>query len=309
MTSMNPEDDRKPGTASTGSWAMPLLAAVLGIVAVFGWIGMNSERQKTAQLASANQTLTASMTEMQSRMQSMSQQISSMQASQQAAKTPPAVEEPVPVPQSEPQVVKQRPQVARKKVAKPPAEFKDPRVDQLQSKLSDQEQALASARAEMASTREDLASTRADMDRAKQDLEGQIGNTRSELNGAIAKTHEEVVALQKRGDRNYYEFDLIKSKEFSQVGPLGLALRKADTKKKSFEVQMMVDDQKLQKKGVNLFEPILISMPDSAQPLQLVVNSISKDRVKGYISEPKYKRSELASGSKGEVKLQELQQR
>ena len=38
--------------------------------------------------------------------------------------------------------------------------------------------------------------------------------------------------------------------------------------------------------------------PDSTQALQLVVNQIGKDEVHGYVSEPKYKRSELAA-SKG----------
>jgi hypothetical protein len=99
--------------------------------------------------------------------------------------------------------------------------------------------------------------------------------------------------LQRRGERNYYEFQLTKSKEFKRVGPLSLSLRKANTKRKSYDLAMFVDDNQMQKKSINLFEPIWINLDDRPQPVQLVVNQISKDQIQGYISEPKYKKSEL----------------
>ncbi len=303
---MEPEDNQTTGGYGAGKWTVPLLVGVLGLGALVGGIGAAWERHKNGQLAASNQSLTASVNDMQSRLQTMTQQMSDLQLSLQQTKTLPVETVQLPPEESQPQAARPRPK-AQKKAAKP-AEMKDPRFDQLQSKLNDQEQALASTKADVASAQQELIKTRSEIDRAKQDLEGQIGNTRSELNGAIAKTHEEVVALQKRGDRNYYEFDLLKSKDFSQVGPIGLSLKKVDTKKKNYEMDMMVDDQKLKKKSVNLYEPIFLSTPDSAQPTLLVVNSVTKDRVKGYISQPKYKRSELASG-RSEVKLQELQQR
>ena len=36
---------------------------------------------------------------------------------------------------------------------------------------------------------------------------------------------------------------------------------------------------------------------DSGQPVQLVVQSITKNHIHGYVSEPKYRASELAAGS------------
>jgi len=305
------EDYKTPGSFETGRWTVPLLVAILGLGALLGGLGMAWERQRNSQLSASNHALTTTVADMQSRMQVMTQQMTDMSRSLQATKLQP--EEPAPqmVSQAvaaEPQAVKSRPKSSQKRAAKP-AELKDPRFDQLQSKLNDQEQALASTRAEVANAQQELVKTQSQIDRAKQEIEGQLGNTRSELNGAIARTHDEVVALQKRGDRNYYEFDLNKSKQFSQVGPIGLSLKKVNTKQKNYEMEMMVDDQKLKKKSVNLYEPIFLSTPDSAQPTLLVVNAVSKDRVKGYISMPKYKRSELASDNKGEVKLQELQQR
>lgn len=129
----------------------------------------------------------------------------------------------------------------------------------------------------------------------RSDLEGSISSTRDELNGSIAKTHDELVALEKRGERNYVEFDLSKSKQFQRIGPLTLSLRKADTKHKSFDLAMIVDDNELNKKKVNLYEPIWIHTESDSQPVQIVVNRIDKDFVHGYVSAPKYKPSELAS--------------
>jgi hypothetical protein len=58
-------------------------------------------------------------------------------------------------------------------------------------------------------------------------------------------------------------------------------------------MMLLVDDNQLQKKSVNLYETVWISLSDRPLPIELVVNKIAKDHVEGYLSEPKYKRSEL----------------
>jgi hypothetical protein len=63
-----------------------------------------------------------------------------------------------------------------------------------------------------------------------------------------------VVALQERGERNYYEFAIDKSKRYSRVGPLSAELRKAGAKHKRFDMMMLVDDNEFQKNSVNLSE-------------------------------------------------------
>src|SRR5262249_49756421 len=93
-------------------------------------------------------------------------------------------------------------------------------------------------------------------------------------------------------------------KQFQRVGPISLSLRKANTKRKSYDLAMIVDDVQLQKKSVNLYEPVLINLSDRPQPLELVINRISKDLVTGYLSVPKYKKSELALAAPGETKQQ-----
>jgi len=157
----------------------------------------------------------------------------------------------------------------------------DKRYKQLQAQLEEQQKQLKDTQDQVAKNRSDL--------------EGNISSTRDELNGSIAKTHEELVALAKRGERSYFEFDLSKSKQFQRVGPLTLSLRKADTKHKSYDVEMIVDDNQLSKRKVNLYEPIWIHTENESQPVQIVVNKIGKNEVHGYVSAPKYRPSELAA--------------
>jgi len=155
------------------------------------------------------------------------------------------------------------------------------RLKQLQSEVSAQKSQLKDTQDLVAKNREEL--------------EGNISSTRDELTGSIARTHDELVALEKRGDRNFFEFDIAKSKRFVREGPIELSLRKADPKHKSYSLAMLVDDNQLMKKNVNLYEPIWIHRLGDPQPAQVVVNKIGKNSVHGYVSAPKYSDADLAA--------------
>lgn len=127
--------------------------------------------------------------------------------------------------------------------------------------------------------------------------QGDLSNTRTELTGSIAHTHDELVLLEKKGERNYYEFDIYKAKQFQHEGPFGVRLKKANDKHQYADLELMVDDRNLSQKHVNLYQPVMFSTPDSPQPVQLVINSISKDHIHGYVSAARYRQSELASMS------------
>jgi len=159
----------------------------------------------------------------------------------------------------------------------------DKRYKELKAQLDDQGKQLKDT--------EDLVA------KNRTDLETSLSSTKDELNGSIAKTHEELVVLQKRGERNYFEFDLTKSKQFQRFGPLTLSLRRTDAKHMNYDLMMVVDDNALSKKRVNLYEPIWIHSESGGQPVQIVVNKIGRNEVHGYISAPKYRESELASGN------------
>jgi hypothetical protein len=212
--------------------------------------------------------MTATVGQLQGQVDSLTGKLNDVTTAQQAAAAQAA------------QAAAQASSPAAKQAASRRTAAENKRIKEFQTRLEDQQKQLKDTQDEVAKTRTDL--------------EGNISSTRDDLNGSIARTHEELVALQKRGERNYIEFNLTKSKEFQREGPLMLSLRKADTKHKSFDLTMIVDDNQLRKRNVNLYEPIWIHRTDDPQPVQVVINKIDKDRVQGYVSAPKYRNSELS---------------
>lgn len=135
--------------------------------------------------------------------------------------------------------------------------------------------------------------------KAIDDTRSDLVSAKTELSGSIAKTHDELVVMEKRGQRNYYEFDLDKSKDYARTGPVSISLRKANYKKGYADLQLVVDDRTLQQKHVNVYQPAMFYDPDSPQPMEIVINDISKNHIHGYVSAPKYRRSELDAMAKG----------
>ncbi len=140
------------------------------------------------------------------------------------------------------------------------------------------------------------------------DAQGQeINQTRSDLAGAqttlgsgIAKNHDQLVALARKGERNYFEFDILKSREYQREGPLSVRLTKANVKHQFANLILLVDDRNLTQKHVNLDQPVMFYTPDSPRPVEVVINSITKNHIHGYVSAPKYKSSELAAMANGQ---------
>ncbi len=269
----DPFERQRPAIQGSRWLARLLTAAVIVVLAAASFYSFE-ERQRNRDLESANQRLAARLTQFQNRIEAMNERLSALQL---PAQTPP-------VPHASQRQTRAR-APGRVSVVRP-----DPRLEKIQSQLSEQQRQISSARG-------DIDQTRSDLNQTREDLQNNISTAKDELNGSIAHTHDEVVALQKRGERNYYEFAVDKARQFSRVGPLSIELRKADTKHKRFDMAMLVDDNQLQKKSVNLYETVWISLSDRPQPMELVVNKISKNHIEGYLSEPKYKISELQSAA------------
>jgi hypothetical protein len=235
--------------------------------------GLVRERRHTQELTASNEALTASLRQMQNQLQLVSEKLNVI-AAPSAAIPPPAPG------------VRERPKVrtaARPRKATQPAE--DARWRLMRTRLADQQKQIDT--------------TRQETSQARKELQDNLNSTRDELGGAIAKTHDELAVLQKRGERNYYEFQIDKSRQFHAAGPLSLSLRKVNVKQGYYDVVLVVDDRHLEKKHANLYEPLMFTLADRPQPVDLVVNQISNNQVKGYVSEPKYKKTDLAAASPG----------
>ncbi len=249
------------GVRSNFRWAVGLIAILLVGGMGFGLAYLSRERSQLKDLTAANQNLNAALERTQVQLRTLTERLNERAVNTLRAPLAPATGA---------RTVTARPRTATRAAA-------DPRVKQLQTQLAEQQKQIDSSREDLTKTREDL--------------ESRVNSTHDELSGSIARTHDEVAELQKRGERNYYEFKLDKTKDFQRVGPFSVSLRKVNFKRKSYDLAMIVDDNQLQKKSVNLYEPVWIRVGDHPQPAELVVNQITKNQIQGYISEPKYKQS------------------
>jgi hypothetical protein len=131
--------------------------------------------------------------------------------------------------------------------------------------------------------------------KAIEDTRNELTSAKTELSGSIARTHDELVVLQRKGERSYFEFDVDKTKQFRATGPVGIKLKKANTKHQYADLDLMVDDVALNQKHVNLLQPVVFYAGENGKPVELVVQRIGKNHIHGYVSTPKYRDSELAA--------------
>jgi hypothetical protein len=97
--------------------------------------------------------------------------------------------------------------------------------------------------------------------------------------------------LRRKGERDYVEFDIRKNKQFTRVGDVLVQLRKTDVKRQKYEVVINADDSPIQKKDRTANEPVTFLVGQDRVRYEFVVNSVDKDRIRGYISAPKDKLS------------------
>ena len=261
-----------PLTGRFGSLGMVVLVILLLGTSAYSLAGLVDERRHTQELTASNEFLVESVRHLQNQLQSVSEKLAVITVQPTAPLRTPGFQERLQL----------RPTASAPKAART---ADDARWRQVQMKLADQQK--------------EINTTREEASHAHQELQNDLNSTRADLNGSIAKTHDDLAVLQKRGERNYYEFQIDKSKQFHTEGPLSLSLRKVNTKQGYYDLVLVVDDRQLEKKHVNLYEPLMFTLSDRPQPVELVVNQINKNQVKGYVSEPRYKKSELAAASLG----------
>jgi predicted nucleic acid-binding Zn-ribbon protein len=140
---------------------------------------------------------------------------------------------------------------------------------------------VTGAKKDIEATRTDLEATKTKLDRAAGDM--------GVMSGLIAKNHDDLEELRRRGDRNYYEFTIQKSKSAQRVGPVQIALNKTDPKKNKFTITVLADDKSIEKKDKTSGEPVQFYMKGSARltPYEIVVFDVAKNQITGYLSTPK----------------------
>ena len=144
---------------------------------------------------------------------------------------------------------------------------------------------LADVGTDVAGVKTDLASTKTDLDKTKSDLKkvsGDLGIT----NGFVATSQKDIEELRRRGEVSITEFSLKKQKTLQKVGDISMQLEKADPKKNRFNVILLADDKRVEKKDRTVNEPLQFYVAKSLY--QIVVISVGKDQISGYLQTPKY---------------------
>jgi hypothetical protein len=145
---------------------------------------------------------------------------------------------------------------------------------------------IAGVKTDVGGVKTDVASTKADLEATKAKLQSTIGDLGVQ-SGLIAHTAGDLEVLKHKGDRNYYEFTLLKGAKAQAVSTVGLQLKKTDEKKGKFTMNVTADDKTIEKKDRNVAEPIQFYSGRDHLLFELVVWTVDKNKATGYLSTPK----------------------
>jgi chromosome segregation ATPase len=145
---------------------------------------------------------------------------------------------------------------------------------------------ISGVKTDVGGVRTDLGSTKADLEATKAKLQSTIGDLGVQ-SGLIAHTSGDLDILKHKGDRNYYEFTLLKGAKPQEVSTVGLQLKKTDAKKGKFTMNVTSDDKTIEKRDRNVAEPIQFYSGREHLLFELVVWTIDKNKATGYLSTPK----------------------
>jgi multidrug efflux pump subunit AcrA (membrane-fusion protein) len=145
---------------------------------------------------------------------------------------------------------------------------------------------IAGVKTDVGGVKTDVASTKADLEATKAKLQSAVGDLGVQ-SGLIAHTASDLEVLKHKGDRNYYEFTLLKGAKPQPVSTVSLQLKKADPKKGKFTMNVTADDKTIEKKDRNISEPIQFYSGRDHLLFELVVWNVDKNKATGYLSTPK----------------------
>ncbi len=270
-------DDRVVEVQGVPGWIAPAIV-ILALVAI---AGLGLAWYDSSQLQAAQQSFG---NEMKAAQQNTAQQIATLEQKETQADAANAEL------QGDLGVVTKRLRITQGDLNKSRDEAAQIREESAQ-KLAQMDTDVKSQLATKAST-DDLNATNGTVSGVKTDLEGtksDLKMARSELGTLIARNHDEIDSLRRMGERDYVEFNVQGRNKPQKIGnsDLTVELHSVNTKKNQFTVALVVDDVRTEKKDRTVNEPIVFYPHGSHQADEFVVNSVSKDKIAGYISMPK----------------------
>jgi hypothetical protein len=171
-----------------------------------------------------------------------------------------------------------RREIASKADSKAVNQVREEATNKLNEVQQDTSNKIQGVSGEVQVVRTDLDATRAD-----------LAKSRDELGTLIAHNSTELAELRRRGERNYIEFEIGKAKAPQRIGDILVQLKKTDVKKQKFDVVINADDASILKKDRTANEPVTFLVGSDRLRYEFVVNSVDRDKIRGYLSTPKDK--------------------
>lgn len=141
-------------------------------------------------------------------------------------------------------------------------------------------------RGEVEGVKTEIATARTDLDATRTRLDSAVGDLGLQ-SGLIARTRDELDELRRRGEKDYHEFTLTKGQSPTRLATVSLQLRKADQKRGKFTLNVIADDRKVEKKDRTIFEPMQFYTGKDRHLYEVVVFSVNKNQISGYLATPK----------------------
>lgn len=145
---------------------------------------------------------------------------------------------------------------------------------------------IANVKTDVGGVKTDVASTKNELAATEAKLQSTIGDLGVQ-SGLIANTRGDLDVLKHRGDRNYYEFSLIKGGKPQAVGTVSLQLKKTDEKRGKYTLDVTSDDKTIEKRDRNISEPIQFYSGREHLLFEVVIWTVDKKKATGYLSTPK----------------------
>ncbi len=267
-----PTPQESYGYESTGTprWIAVLFGVVIAALAVLGFLGYTTETRMSADLAKQqdqNKILTAQLDQANSRIADLKGQM---------------------------EVTTQRMGLTQSEIARAKSRSETILKEQqasdqkLSAQLKESEEKIGAVASEVGGTKKDIEATKTDLEATKGKLERSFGDM-NVMSGLIARNKDDLEDLRRRGDRNYYEFTVTKSKFAQRVGPVQISLNKTDPKKATYTLTVIADDRAIPKKDRTAGEPVQFYVKGSSRmaPYEIVVFDVGKSQITGYLATPK----------------------
>jgi len=270
----SPDESYRYEATGTPRWISVLFGVVIALLAVLGYAGYTTQSrmgQDLAEQQKQNKVLTAQLDEANTRIADVKSKMEI--ATQRMGLT-----------QSELAQAKSRAESIRKEQQESDQKL----TAQLTQAQKENDEKIVAVATEVGGAKKDIEATKTDLEATKGKLERSLGDM-NVMSGLIARNHDDLDDLKRRGERNYYEFKVQKSKSAQRVVPVQMSLNKTDPKKAKYTLTVIADDKTIEKKDKTSGEPVQFYVKGSAHmaPYEIVVFDVGKNQITGYLATPK----------------------